>query len=963
MENKCLLDTELFDFFCQQFGEIQSHEIPAAAITILTNNANNIPATETVVFQILKAYNLCLQVQNEYYNSTRYIVFLYDGNNVLTASPTLNENKVLSTQEILDNISCTNNGVDSDIDIKGDKDTGFVLIHSRQIGQVVRQTQILCDIEWKLYALSESTTIAIETSREHVFHPNSVLLPNEMYKIECTILDPQFKLNNKWVWANSIDFTTGLPVMQQTLTTLTYSIDYSYEIDYSKQYFAVVINSQTTMATFASSLPIYICMEETTEYLEDLSSYEESNDTLLRLFTKYSINSTTNWKDLQDDALSDNTILHAGDRIYFYDYPDEEFGDADDIGWGDDYTFYSDCLLIFEYCNNIREVEGNIMSLINGHNFVLNSEFSFNDTDGYPNYSPLRYIFNNCTNLINAQNLVLPANVLYTNCYDYMFYECTKLIYAPKELPAKVLAPYCYGNMFDGCTSLINAPKLPAVVLDSKCYQYMFYNCTSLHVAPELPALFLTSNCYDRMFRGCTNLSTIKAMFVTRPSSNTTSNWLQDAGTRGTFLKNSTATWTDQGSVTTLPSTYQIKTILYNTEKYKTYGDYTAQVEYLQSTGTQYINTGITPDSDTGIYLYVSSTNNTDSYIAGLRDTTGNTRWCVAHKSDGYYYGRGNYYGNDNINTTRNTHIYYNYKNNKRFSTCGVTYTINLATSTTYNLIISDKLSLFSFTPQNEIRLFGSSGVDASYSKWSGKIYEVQITQGTEIIMDLIPVRVEQVGYMYDKISHKLFGNDGANSFTLGSDVTATFPYTKFEYIESTGTQYLNIPYKPSSDTKIVADVQITSLASNTINIFDAKTSWSSNAFTVGSFAGSPPRVAFGYNTTSVPSSINNAIEYTTNRMLVIVDKNYFSVGSLYKYTFAYGTFFRCANNLIICANSDLGGLTSMRIYSFKIYENDMLIMDLIPARRDRSVGLYDIVSDQLFTNSGSGNFVAGPEI
>ena len=950
MENKCLLDTELFDFFCQQFGEIQSHEIPAAAITILTNNANNIPATEAVVFQILKAYNLCLQVQNEYYNSTRYIVFLYDGNNVLTASPTLNENKVLSTQEILDNISCTNNGVDSDIDIKGDKDTGFVSIHSRQIGQVVRQTQILCDIEWKLYALSESTTIAIETSREHVFHPNSVLLPNEMYKIECTILDPQFKLNNKWIWANSIDFTTGLPVMQQTLTTLTYSIDYSYEIDYSKQHFAVVINSQTTMADFARYLQIYIYKNGDTEDFENLSGYEDSTGINLILYTSYSINSTDNWKDFENNALSDNTILHAGDRIYFCDDAYAEYGDD-----------YSDCLLTFEYCDNIREVEGNIMSLINGHNFISNSEFSYNDSDGYPSYEPLRYKFHECTNLINAQNLVLPANVLHIDCYEYMFTGCRKLISAPKELPAKVLASYCYAHMFSGCTSLINAPKLPATVLNQLCYQNMFNNCPSLHVAPELPALFLTSGCYENMFTGCTNLSTIKAMFITKPSSNTTSYWLQNAGTKGTFLKNSTATWTDQGSVTTLPSTYQIKTILYNTEKYKIYGDYTAQVEYLQSTGTQYINTGIIPDSDTGIYLYVSSTNNTDSYIAGLRDTTGNTRWCVAHKSNGYYYGRGSYYGSDDINTTRNTYIYYNYKNNKRFSTCGVTASVlNSATSTTFNLVLSDKLS---FTPQNEIRLFGSSGVDASYSKWSGKIYEVQITQGTEIIMDLIPVRVEQVGYMYDKISHKLFGNDGANSFTLGSDVTATFPYTKFEYIESTGTQYLNIPYKPSSDTKIVADVQITSLASNTINIFDAKTSWSSNAFTVGSFAGSPPRVAFEYNTTSVPSSINNAIEYTTNRMLVIVDKNYFSVGSLYKYTFSYGTFFRCAKNLIICANSDLSGLTSMRIYSFKIYENDMLIMDLIPARRDRSIGLYDIVSDQLFTNSGSGNFVAGPEI
>ena len=607
MENKCLLDTELFDFFCQQFGEIQSHEIPAAAITILTNNANNIPATEAVVFQILKAYNLCLQVQNEYYNSTRYIVFLYDGNNVLTASPTLNENKVLSTQEILDNISCTNNGVDSDIDIKGDKDTGFVLIHSRQIGQVVRQTQILCDIEWKLYALSESTTIAIETSREHVFHPNSVLLPNEMYKIECTILDPQFKLNNKWVWANSIDFTTGLPVMQQTLTTLTYSIDYSYEIDYSKQHFAVVINSQTTMADFARYLQIYIYKNGDTEDFENLSGYEDSTGINLILYTSYSINSTDNWKDFENNALSDNTILHAGDRIYFCDDAYAEYGDD-----------YSDCLLTFEYCDNIREVEGNIMSLINGHNFISNSEFSYNDSDGYPSYEPLRYKFHECTNLINAQNLVLPANVLHIDCYEYMFTGCTKLISAPKELPAKVLASYCYAHMFSGCTSLINAPKLPATVLNQLCYQNMFNNCPSLHVAPELPALFLTSGCYENMFTGCTNLSTIKAMFITRPSSNTTSYWLQNAGTRGTFLKNSTATWTDQGSVTTLPSTYQIKTILYNTEKYKIYGDYTAQVEYLQSTGTQYINTGIIPDSDTGIYLYVSSTNNTDSYMQAL---------------------------------------------------------------------------------------------------------------------------------------------------------------------------------------------------------------------------------------------------------------------------------------------------------------------------------------------------------
>ena len=38
--------------------------------------------------------------------------------------------------------------------------------------------------------------------------------------------------------------------------------------------------------------------------------------------------------------------------------------------------------------------------------------------------------------------------------------------------------------------------------------------------------------------------------------------------------------------------------------------------------------------------------------------------------------------------------------------------------------------------------------------------------------MDLIPVRVGQVGYMYDKVSRQLFGNSGTGNFILGNDKT-----------------------------------------------------------------------------------------------------------------------------------------------------------------------------------------------
>ena len=37
--------------------------------------------------------------------------------------------------------------------------------------------------------------------------------------------------------------------------------------------------------------------------------------------------------------------------------------------------------------------------------------------------------------------------------------------------------------------------------------------------------------------------------------------------------------------------------------------------------------------------------------------------------------------------------------------------------------------------------------------------------------MELIPVRNNGVGYMYDKVSGEFFGNDGSGDFTYGNDV------------------------------------------------------------------------------------------------------------------------------------------------------------------------------------------------
>lgn len=58
-----------------------------------------------------------------------------------------------------------------------------------------------------------------------------------------------------------------------------------------------------------------------------------------------------------------------------------------------------------------------------------------------------------------------------------------------------------------------------------------------------------------------------------------------------------------------------------------------------------------------------------------------------------------------------------------------------------------------------------------SNKKFIGRMKYAKIYIGGTLVRDFIPVRVGQVGYMYDKISRKLFGNDGSGSFICGPEI------------------------------------------------------------------------------------------------------------------------------------------------------------------------------------------------
>ena len=182
------------------------------------------------------------------------------------------------------------------------------------------------------------------------------------------------------------------------------------------------------------------------------------------------------------------------------------------------------------------DVEGNIMSLVFGDNFVGKTDLSSK------RYGVLSGLFYNCSGLVNAGNLILPATVLIGGCYGGMFQNCTSLTTVP-ELPATTLADNCYVQMFDGCTSLTTAPALPATTLADDCYDGMFYGCTSLTTAPELPATTLADNCYQWMFRDCTSLNYIKCLATNISASNCTNLWVTNVPSGGTFVTPSSTNW------------------------------------------------------------------------------------------------------------------------------------------------------------------------------------------------------------------------------------------------------------------------------------------------------------------------------------------------------------------------------------------------------------------------------------
>ena len=251
----------------------------------------------------------------------------------------------------------------------------------------------------------------------------------------------------------------------------------------------------------------------------------KSVDTSIAKTISYSKDNGDTWTNITATEDGTNINVNLGDVIIFK---------GDNSGYASSLQSYNAFQTIG---GTLFSVQGNIMSLIDSTGFATAETL----TNSYTFYK----LFYNCTGLVSAENLVLPATKLAERCYSSMFEGCTSLTTAP-ALPATTLADWCYAIMFYGCKNLTTAPELPATTLTSRCYLSMFYNCASLTTAPELPATTLVDFCYYRMLWGCRSLNYIKCLATDISADYCTSNWVNAVASTGTFVKNPNMTsWTE----------------------------------------------------------------------------------------------------------------------------------------------------------------------------------------------------------------------------------------------------------------------------------------------------------------------------------------------------------------------------------------------------------------------------------
>lgn len=389
---------------------------------------------------------------------------------------------------------------------------------------------------------------------------------------------------------------------------------------------------------------------------------------------------------------------------------------------------------------------------------------------------------------------------------------------------------------------------------------------------------------------------------------------------------------------------------------------------YLQSTGTQYIDTGIKLNYNSKFDLkYELPTKNSNSEFFGFGDYRSTSYDNACHVNI-FTASGGIYYLYNSLDWT-----------NWRGAT-SQTFPLQIVLQVRENIAYLKDFSLNTtyFTKNQPIRsnedyssalLFASKyyeQTDQPFNivKGAVKIYEYTIYNPAninEVIHHFIPVLHNDIPCMKDEITGEYYYNIGTGDFLYEEYPPLPNEYQYVEYIESDGNQYIDTGISGSDLGEYEIKMNPLSTTARQWEQYFGGQLYTET--TVGKLYENSGRLVYqGY-----PLARNQYVGISSLMdapfEIQVIDGGVYSNGTkLSNYTpVAWGT----PSFYIFDSHSEPTLGASMKLYYLKMYSNGTLVRDYIPCYRkaDNVIGLYDLVSKTFFTNEGTGTFSKGANV
>lgn len=380
-------------------------------------------------------------------------------------------------------------------------------------------------------------------------------------------------------------------------------------------------------------------------------------------------------------------------------------------------------------------------------------------------------------------------------------------------------------------------------------------------------------------------------------------------------------------------------------------------VDYLEADGTQYIDTGVAAKSGLSSVLNFEYTDLSDT--ASMLDArSGNNRFYLCHAGKPstaffFYYGYGSAI-QSSVTPTVNTR----YLVETSLAVGSQSMKVNGTTiasgsdSGTYNLGVN-------------LYLFGMNYGTPQYLT-SAKLYGCKIMDGSIQVRDYIPAIDENgVGFMFDRVSHTIYDNDGTGVFK--------YPARETEYIEVTdlGTNNQNpcidlgLKYKSSMSieskytrTAMGVSGSILPLSNSTAQpliYMPALNANSKNDRFVWRRAGLPEAIYY-YDFADYPITVEFKVDAVNDALTVngnIVKTG--MIAAMNGYTDPYES---NSNLYMLSIDGTYGGMG--RVYYVKLYDETQVYRDLIPVWKDNVACMYDKQNNVYYSNTKTGTVTCG---